>query len=296
MKFYLKLSIYFTSLFYFTACGGGSSGTVLGESVERNSSNLSLEKLSLYQPHLKFVQGDRKYQLTTIDALNDTVSEQTYNFTSKTFQNASEQKLIINGTEALESQISYKLEENGTLIARLLETKLFELILTNTTPLNNHSLSNYRDEIVVSGTLYEITKNYFANFLILEELVNTKNYDTVQSFIEEHQTLPFIGSYQRGLVFGNGNKLLELKNGNYTESGSYRIEQHDGREILLIDSKNPDFYYLQKACYVLDLSYIWKSRCSFKQSQEKLKFYSPSIVQSIKKHLAENFATVQITI
>lgn len=279
-------------LFYIGCGGGGSSTETNVEGVEH-----VFEKQELYIPNLTLLKGNKQYQISKIDPITSTISSSYYDFSNSKFKDlVSDKQIFVNGKRGTSQDINYEFSTNGEIVALFNEEKISTLSFLSKKKINNQKTQIYRDDINLTGEAYEVSKKYVSDFFVVDDLFSNKTFTNLDEFTQEYRLKPFRGSYLRGLVFFNDNKLQEYNEGNYTDAGTYAIKKIGNQDVLFIYPTNTDRYYAKDSCYILDFARIWKAKCYEKNKEEKEVFYDQDVYERISNHLKENFISVNINI
>lgn len=280
------------SLFYVGCGGSGSSTETNVEGVEH-----IFTKKELYSPNLTLLKGSRQYEVNKIDPLTSALSSSYYDFSNESFKDlVSDKQIFVNGKRGSSSDINYELNDNNEIVASFNQEKVYTLSFLSSKKITNQKTQIYRDDINLTGEAYEVSKKYVSDFFVVDDLFSNKTFTNLDEFTQEYRLKPFRGSYLRGLVFFNDNKLQEYNEGNYTDAGTYAIKKIGSQDVLFIYPTNIDHYYAKDSCYILDFARIWKAKCYEKNKEEKEVFYDQDAYDDILDHLKDNFISVNINI
>lgn len=271
-------------------------------SIEENNTSIiplknSLENIELYQPLLKQVNGSRQYYIDKLDATSNYLLPFSFNFDIKDFEALTEeQEIFIDGKQNAFSNIEYKIDATGKLVAYLGTQEIYTLSLLSTHDINNTWIEGYRTNIDTTGKAYTIEKEYLSNFYIIEKLVTSDVFETLEEFTQKYQNKVFLGDYFRGLTFATNNKLEESKDKNSTTAGTYEIKTIDEQNVLMIYPDDSQYYYADDSCYILNFSRVWKAKCYFKTSKKEELFYDKDAYDDFLFYLQTKFTQVTVSI
>jgi len=271
------------------------------DSIEQNNTSTalenSLESMELYQPLLKQVNGSRQYYIDKLDTSSNHLLPFSFNFELEDFEALTEeQEIFIDGKQNSFSSIEYKIDATGKLVAYLDTKEIYTLSLLSTHDINSTWIEGYRANIDTTGQAYTIEKEYLSNFYVIEKLVTSDVFETLEEFTQKYQNKVFLGDYFRGLTFANNNKLEELKDKNSTTAGTYEIKTVDEENVLMIYPNNNQYYYADDSCYILNFSRVWKAKCYFKTSKKQELFYDKDAYDDFLFYLQTKFTQVTVSI
>jgi hypothetical protein len=289
----LSIILYSLNLLFLTACGGGNSASSVNE--DNLSNKLSLEGIELYNANLKKVNGSRHYDINKFDGINSDLTTLTFDFDTKSFTTQSqEQEIFVDGQRNSFSNVTYNVNPSGRLHASINEKDIYSLELLSNNAVKSSRLEAYRSDIDIEGKAYEIQTHYLSNFFMIEKLVGSDAFSNLTDFTKAYENKIFLGSYFRGLVFKD-NKLQELKDGNYTDAGSYEIKTVDEIEILMIYPDDSHHYYAKESCYVLSFSRVWKAKCYLKGSENNSTYYDKEVYDDLAEYLKGKFVSFEVS-
>lgn len=288
-------------LIMFTACGsGGSSSNQESsnpEEIDTSSTQNSLKGIELYEATLTQVNGSRQYNIKKFDGITSTLTPLTYNLDLKDFNPQNQdQEIFVNGQRNSFSNINYEVNQSGKLIASANNQKIYSLSLLSTEDVKKTYFDEYRSNIGIEGKAYQIETNYLSNFYLVEKLFSSTVFDNIETFTTNYQNKVFRGNYFKGLVFSDDNKLKELKDGNYSDAGTYEIKTLNNIDILMIYPTDTNYYYAENSCYILSFSRIWQSKCYLKDTKETQSFYDKDVYDDLESYLKEKFVSINISI
>jgi hypothetical protein len=67
-------------------------------------------------------------------------------------------------------------------------------------------------------------------------------------------------------------------------------------EVIVIYPTNPQTYYSDHTCYILDFARVWQGKCYQKNSTQSLEFYNRAIFESTNEYLQNSFVEFNISI
>ncbi len=302
----LSIAILLNSSIAFTSCGGG------GGSSSNTSSQVVSNQVESYQYRFDkeielygFNLGFRDYSLLfEMDKVTTTSLKHYYydDNSNNYILDDRDYKIIIEDGNYSDvdsfSNIQYKVNQQGGLIAYVGSKDIFELKIEKKENFNSNRFETYDKNIDLNGSKYNITKEYLSNLYIEEKTMvdnDGKGYDSLKQFVDTHRDQPFLGSSYIGLIFYEDNKLLEKRgNQSYTEAGSFEYKTVDNKSVLFIYPTNIN--YQQDICYRFDFGEIKKSKCYLKSNEYNITMYDKSIYNSILNYLQNNLVDIDIDI
>lgn len=290
----IRYIIIFSFIFLFSNCGGGGETPPPQESEKVSLNPYSFKDLELYSFNLDFSNNILKFKLNEI--ATDRYTYKYFEDSNYTVDTKNQQILLDGKTRATLNDIEYSLSSSGNMIASFNSLKIFELsIYDKNDTFSSNILEEYHQNINLVGTKYSARKEYFVNFYTMEDLVSLDNIDTLTDFINQYRSKTFLGSDYRGLIFSQDNKLLEIKNEEYIDAGTFEIKTIDNKDIVFIypiDTIN----YSPDTCFILDLNKVWKSKCYLKDSIKNINLYDDKIYNQVLEYLQTHFTDVAITL
>lgn len=265
--------------------------------AETNSTENSLKGIALYKATLRQINGTRDYHIEAYDGVTADMTPLYFDLETKSFElRDEEQEIFINGQQNSFANLDYEVNASGKLISSSNSQKIYTLSLVGTESIQASYFDEYRSNIEIQGEAYEIEKEYLANFYIVEKLLSSTVFDSINGFVQHYRTRAFRGTYFRGLVFGEENKLREKKDGNYTDAGTYEIKTVDDMKVLLIYPTDSEYYYADNSCYILNFSRIWQSKCHFKGTKETKNYYDKDVYDDLLLYLKAKFIEYTVSI
>jgi len=308
--FNINFFLLFIVLIIISACGDTTHITNIYEVNSSNgdckeednvSENIevknSLKGIFLYQANLKQINGSRRYDIEKFDGITSNLTPLFFNFEFKDFMIRSKDlEIFVDGKKNSFSNIDYKINDKGQLIASVNQKNIYSLELISTKEIKKTRVEEYRSDIDIEGKAYEIKTKYLANFYIVEKLLTSNVFENLSAFTKKYQKKVFIGDYFRGLVFSENNKLQELKNTHYSDAGNYELKTINNLNMILIYPTNSNYYYADNSCYILNFSRIWKSKCYFKGSENSSTYYNKDVYDDLLLYLKEKFISIKVSI
>jgi hypothetical protein len=275
-------------------CGGGGSTTQPNTTSEMTQSFKGLE---LYNFNLDLVENQRQYNTKKIDPISAEITPQYYKFSTKSFiQDTTAHTLFVNAKRNSTEDIHYQLNSKGEIEENINDILISTLSYEKKESFSSQEFTPYKSKISIQGEKYLTKKSYQSDIIIVDKLASNSTFDSIESFRDNYGSKPFIGSINHGLFFGTNNQLLELKDGNLTKNGSYEIKKLSGQKTLLISPNNPEIYYANHTCYILDFARVWQGRCYEKESNETIEFYDRAIFEDVQKYLQNSFVEFNLSI
>lgn len=257
----------------------------------------SLKGIELYEANLKQVEGTRRYDIEKFDGITSAFTPLYFDFDVQNFNPRNQdQEILVDGQRNSFSNIQYKLNVRGQLIASVNEKDIYSLELLSSKNIKETRVEAYHSDIDIEGVAYTLQIDYLSNFYIIEKLVSSDALSTIDEFTEKYKLKVFRGDYFRGLVFAEDNKLKEKRAKEYSDAGTYEIKALDKISMLMIYPDKRDYYYAHDSCYVLSFSRIWQSKCYLKNTQKEKIFYDKEIYDDIVVYLQEKFKTISFSI
>lgn len=299
-----KTSLILILLLLFTACGGGGSTNNQSTTTEQTNNDTnttvvvsqSFKDKELYNFSLNFVNHRQRYDLKSIDSINNNILHQYFDFTTEDYVvDNIDKQIFVDGTRGALTDISYTLQTDGSIIASLNTQKIYQLSLKSEQTVKSEVFSEYRSIIPIEGKQYNTKLTYLANFYTTKDLVTNESFETLEEFIEVYQNKPFRGSILNGLMFGEENNLTQVIENNTTQAGHYEIRNIDNKAILLLKPNNTERYG-NNECFILDFTKVWTAECHLTESQETLHFYDKKVYEDVLEYMKNAFVSVEISI
>lgn len=293
------------NLSLFTACGDTiniyiTKDNDTNSSLSNNTDGRtikSLKGIELYEVNLKQVDGSRRYDIEKFDGITSALTALYFDFDIKDFTLRNlDKEIFVDGQRNSFANIEYSLNPAGQLIASINQKDIYSLELLSSESIKESRVEAYRSDINIEGVAYSIQVKYLSNFYIVDKLLSSDVFSSINAFTENFESNVFIGDYFRGLVFAEDNKLKEKESGEYSDAGTYEVKTLDNINSLMIYPDNSDYYYADNSCYILSFSRIWQSKCYFKETQEEKIFYDKDVYDDLLVYLQEKFISIDFAI